>query len=233
MEPTLFAIAASKSLVEATRTLSQRADELSLEELRRAVVRTGMLYVNSVVDGFVLSFMRDGKARLATQMLLRNLSAIIKGVCRAAIHQAARQSGKGEFAAIRRFFEERVVTTVCDGQKVGLIVYPLSEAQKSRLVRAIEAGSNGHVREQRGLFVEALTGVLDESLARHFDDAFANLKLQGLARGAVKVGRRAIHGAGVTAVHLSVAQDGEEELRNLANVLKSHLLPASMCRPAQ
>ena len=62
--------------------------------------------------------------------------------------------------------------------------------------------------------------------------AFAALNLGPIARRAVAMGRAAIHGAGRAAVRLSVAQDSEEDLKALSRLLQSHLVPASMIRPA-
>jgi hypothetical protein len=232
MERMLFAIDASSALMHKTRAVVQRDPSTPLRQLRQDVVRTGMLYVDSVVDGFVVSFMRDGQASAITRTLLRNLSFIIKTVCRSAIHQAAAQAADSELEAITRFLEARVVTTVRDGQKRGLIIYPLEEEQREKLARAIAAGSQGLAREQRAAYVSALRSVLDEAMTHHFDEAFDALKLGPVARTAVALGRAAIHGAGLTAVRLSVAQDSEEDLRALSRLLQSHLVPASMCRPA-
>lgn len=232
MEPMLFAIPASNALVQKTHEIVHRDAGAPLEAMRAAVIRAGMLYVDSVVDGFVMSFMRDGLANRFTQTVLRNLATLIKTVTRAAIQQAARQAGERELDAITRFFQERVVTTVRDGQKLGLIIYPLAEPQHARLEQAIRAGSEGRAGEQREVYVLALRSVLDESISRHYDDAFAKLELGFVARRAVRLGRRAIHGAGHTAVRLSVARESEQELQALSKVLKEHLVPATMCRPA-
>jgi hypothetical protein len=232
MDRMLFAIPASSALMRQTHEVVHRDPSTPFEVMREEVVRTGMLYVDSVVDGFVVSFMRNGEASAITQALLRNLSFIIKTVCRSAIHQAAMHAEAKELEAITRFLEARVVTTVRDGQKRGLIIYPLDEPQREKLSRAIVAGSEGQAREQRRAYVSALRSVLDEAVAHHYDDAFAALNLGFLARTAVAVGRAAIHGAGRTAVRLSVAQDSEEDLRALSRLLQAHLVPASMCRPA-
>jgi hypothetical protein len=231
-QPMLFAIPASNALVQKTREIVHRDPAASLEAMRSTVIRAGMLYVDSVVDGFVVSFMRDGLANQLTQALLRNLASLIKAVTRATIREAARQAGERELEAITRFFQERIVTTVKDGQKLGLIIYPLEEPQHERLARAIRAGSVERPQEQRDVYVVALRSMLDESLSRHYDDAFAKLELGVVAKGAVRLGRRAIHGAGHTAVRLSMARESEQELRALSRVLKEHLVPATMCRPA-
>ena len=231
MERMLFAIDASSALMHKTRAVVHRDPDTPLAELRQELVRTGMLYVDSVVDGFVVSFMRDGEASAVTRALLRNLAFVIKTVCRSAIHQAAMHAADAELEALTRFLEARVVTTVRDGQKRGLI-YPLEEPQHEKLARAIAAGSNGVALEQRAAYVTALRSVLDEAMSHHFDEAFDALKLGPITRGAVALGRAAIHGAGRTAVRLSVAQDSEQDLRALSRILQSHLVPASMCRPA-
>jgi hypothetical protein len=228
----LFAIAASNALMAKTRAVVHRDPGTPLADMRREVVRTGMLYVDSVVDGFVVSFMRDGEASAITRSLLRNLSFLIKTVCRGAIRQAAAHARESELEAIASFLEARVVTTVRDGQKRGLIIYPLADSEHEKLTRAISAGSDGTPREQREAYVSALHAVLEEAMAHHFDQAFAALNLGPVARTAVAMGRAAIHGAGRTAVRLSVAQDSEEDLRALSRLLQSHLVPASMCRPA-
>ena len=74
MEQMLFAIAASNALMHKTREVVHRDPSVPLAELRQEVVRTGMLYTDSVIDGFVVSFMRNGEASAITQALLRNLS---------------------------------------------------------------------------------------------------------------------------------------------------------------
>ena len=232
MEQMLFAIAASNALMHKTREVVHRDPSVPLAELRQEVVRTGMLYTDSVIDGFVVSFMRNGEASAITQALLRNLSFVIKTVCRSAIHQAASHARESELEAITRFLEARVVTTVRDGQKRGLIIYPLAEAEREKLTRAISAGNEGVAREQREAYVSALQSVLDDAMAHHFDQAFAALNLGPIARRAVAMGRAAIHGAGRAAVRLSVAQDSEEDLKALSRLLQSHLVPASMIRPA-
>jgi hypothetical protein len=232
MEPVLFAIPASKALLRKTHEVLNRDPETPFETARQVVIRTGMLYVDSVVEGFVVSFMREGEASRLTQSLLRNLSFVIKSVCRTAIQQAVAQSGEAELTAITRFFAERVVTTVRDGERRGLIIYPLDGPRHEELLEAIRVGFEGKAREHRDAYVRALSGVVDEAVAMHFDAAFAALNLGFLARAAVTLGRKAIHGAGHTAVRVSVLNDSEEDLRALSRLLKDHLVPASMCRPA-
>lgn len=228
MQDTLFAIPASKALLAKTREVLQRAPDASIDVMREVVIEAGRHYVDSVVDGFIMAFLRDGMTTALTHALLVNLASVIKAVCRVAIQQAAKTSGQAELEAITRFFETRVAMTVRDGQKVGLIVYPLDEVLHARVRRAAEARED----TPRDVYVRALSGVLEESVARHYDDAFGLLSLGFVARRAVSLGRSAVLAAGHAAIRVSVAQDEAEDLRALSQALRAHLVPASMCRPA-
>lgn len=196
-----------------------------LELRKREVSEAGRLYVDSVVDGVVLVFMREdlGVSRIVIG-LLRNLAGVIKGVARRVLTSALHDATSDEVDAMYELLRRRLVFNE-GGDPPGWLVYPLEPAIEEHFRRAIAGAKRGDPCAEREAFVGAMIGMTDESIRFHYDEPFGLLRLGYVTSKALHFGRGAIRAAAHTTTRNGIGACTELQLMHLAEYLETSMVP--------
>lgn len=212
---TLFVIPASAQLASTVGTLRPIVRE-DPKHTKPHFQRLGIQYVDDVVDGLVLDFLREsGSASPRTQSLVETLAGLIKSVSHGLVGQAFGKLTPDRAVELLALLDERLVDRV-NGPGLGV---PLDPAMVTGIERAVAAAEARALADERRELLGTMQSVIDRAIEYHYQKPFAVLELGFLVRKAVDAGYGAIRSGAHSTIDKAIADADETQLGDLAAFL--------------
>lgn len=212
---TLFVIPASPKLAETVTTLRPivRHDP---KHTKPHFQRLGTHYVDDVVEGLVLGFIRESSsASPRTRSLVETLAGLIKGVSHGLIGQAFGKLTVERAVDLLALMDARLIEREA-GPGLGVIIEASTVAGIDRAMAAAEAKA---LADERRELLGTMQSVIDRSIDDHYRAPFALLDLGFLVRKAVDTGYGAIRSGAHSTIEKAITEAEEPQLAELAYFL--------------
>lgn len=212
---TLFVIPASPQLASTVAELRPiyRSDP---KHSRPLFQRLGTHYVDDVVEGLVLDFIREsGSASPRTRALIEKLAGLIKSVAHGLVGQAFGKLTPDRAAELMGVVDARIVER-SSGHGIGV---PLEPSMILGIERAVAAAEAKALADERRALMETMVAVIDTSLEHHYQQPFAVLELGFLVRKAVDTGYGVIRSGSHSTIEKAITDADEAGLADLAHFL--------------
>lgn len=216
----LFVIPASPDLA---RDISELRAKLGSDPKREKALYDliGMRYVDDVVDGLVLDFLRESGGTTPTmRSLVEKLAGLIKSISHGLVGQAFAKLTPEKGASVLEFLDERLCERV-EGPGLGV---PIDHATVAGIDRARAAADVQKLSDDRAALLVTMQTVIDRAIEYHYKKPFAMLELGFLMRKGVDVGYDAIRGGAMSTIERSIAESDEQALGELAAFLSRRVL---------
>lgn len=212
---TLFVIPASQQL-HATAT-ELRPIVRSEPKLTKVLFqRLGTHYVDDVVDGLVIGYVREsGAASPRTRMLIEKLAGLIKGVAHGLVGQAFGKLTPERAVELMGVLDARLIERPV-GPGIGV---PLEPSMLAGIERAAAAAEARELANERRELLETMIAVIDTSLEHHYQQPFAVLDLGFLVRKAVDTGYGVIRSGSHSTIEKAIMDADEPQLADLSAFL--------------
>jgi len=219
----VFVIPASPGLVDAIETIRPivDADPKSTRPLYKAV---GNAYVDAVVDGMVLDFVRESSSTSPrVRSLVERLAKLIKSVAHALVGQAFGRLTPDHARAVLGYLDERASQFE---DQPGLSA-PIDDETARGIELALESITSEDLEARRLVLKATMRSVVGRAMEYHYQKPFALLELGFLTRKAVDLGYDTISTGAVSTIESAIDDSGEDELRDLTQFLARRLARAT------
>lgn len=212
---TLFVIPASPKLADTVTVLRPIVRD-DPKHTKPHFQRLGTHYVDDVVDGLVLDFLREsGSASPRTQSLIQTLAGLIKSVSHGLVGQAFGKLTPERAVELLALLDDRLVERSA-GPGLGV---PLETSMVLGIERAVAAAEARALADERRELLGTMQSVIDRAIEYHYQKPFAVLELGFLVRKAVDTGYGAIRSGAHSTIEKAISEADEAPLGDLAAFL--------------
>lgn len=216
----VFVIPASDTLVSAIETVRPIVD--GDPKQTKALYKTiGNAYVDAVVDGMVLDYIREsGSAKPRTRSLVETLASLIKSVAHGLVGHAFGKLTPDHARAVLAYLDERA-SRYHDGPGLSA---PIGDDAARGIESAVAALSSDDLAARRQLLKATMHTVIERAMEYHYQKPFSLLELGFLTRKAVDVGYDTITRGSISTINSALDDAEEPQLRELTEFLARRLM---------
>lgn len=218
--PPVFVIPASSKLTEAVAKVRPviDGDPSITRPLCKAV---GIAYVDDIVDGMVLGYIRESASASArTKSLVETLAKMIKSVAHGLVGQAFGRLTPESAKQVLAYIDERSAPYHGDH---GLGV-PIETATADGIRTAQGSLESEDLASRRAVLKSTMHGVIERAMEYHYQKPFAMLDMGFLTRKAVDVGYDTILRGSRSTIETAIDDAGPAQLGELTTFLARRLV---------
>lgn len=215
----VFVIPASQKLVSAIDTVRPIVDG-DPSRTKPLYKDIGYAYVDDVVDGMVLDFIRESESTSArTRSLVETLAKLIKSIAHGLVGQAFGKLTPDHARAVLAYLDDRASRF---HDRPGLAA-PIDEEAAHGIETALASLESSDLDARRHVLKSTMRRVIVRAMEYHYQKPFALLDLGFLTRKAVDVGYDTISRGAVSTIESAISEAEEQQLRELTQFLARRL----------